>query len=76
MNITKCMLYPQRAAGFSDATFSGNGQKSISGHSMGGLGALVLALRNQMNMSASRRFRPLSPHRKYRGTASLCRISW
>ncbi len=34
---------------------------------MGGLGALVLALRNPDEYASVSAFSPLSPHRKYRG---------
>ena len=54
--------------------FSGNGQKSISGHSMGGLGALVLALRNPDEYVSVSAFSPMSPIASAVGTSKPLHI--
>ncbi len=56
--------------------FPATTRKSISGHSMGGLGALVLALRNPDEYVSVSAFSPIVSHRKYRGDSKPCRISW
>ncbi len=67
MNITKCMTISATSCRIYDATFSGNGQKVYLRSFYGRVGALVLALRNPDEYVSVSAFRPLSPHRKYRG---------
>ena len=56
--------------------FPATARKSISGHSMGGLGALVLALRDPDEYASVSAFSPIVCHRKYRGDSKPCRVSW
>jgi hypothetical protein len=58
------------------AEFAVNDRCAISGHSMGGHGALIMALKNPGNIPASLRSRRLLTQRRYRGDKKPSPTIW